>query len=121
MSHQWHVWHKCFFYQLRCLSWPGVNILSEIGVRPTIESLFLYTGKVIGHQFISQAVPLIDRCPQNPRSWRPIHTYGISKSRSINPLPAPVRIYLQYSRSTDFMLHAIFTHITARSYRNVYL
>src|SRR5690606_4597196 len=96
MGAQRIVRYDAFCDQIRVFTRPTrVGIRAPIGIGPSVETSFFYPRDIIRHQCVTQLITLIYGSPQGSRLRFPIHSNGVTQSRSVYALPCAVWIDLK--------------------------
>src|SRR5262245_24090050 len=82
MSGNQNIRHDCSLDQIGfTLRYPRINVSTDVGIRPAVESAVFDRSGVLGGRIITQVVALIDRGPERVGSRLQGQAYRISQSR----------------------------------------
>src|SRR5262249_35527022 len=81
MRSQQHVGHSRLLDEFRSFAFPPwILVRPDVGIRPAIEAPRLESRKIIGHQIVTERVPLLNCRPQRIRSWIPAQTDNVPRA-----------------------------------------
>lgn len=96
-----------------------VHVVTEITVRPSVESALADGSHVVGDEIASNLVALVDGHPQCAGLRLPGESDGIAQSGCEHTMCAGCDGNLPDTRAVGFVLHAVFADVTVGSHADV--